>query len=35
MTNAEIIQIITGFIGAFGFAILFNVRGKKSSPDNK
>jgi uncharacterized membrane protein YjjB (DUF3815 family) len=29
MTNAEIIQIITGFIGSFGFAILFNVRGKK------
>lgn len=29
MTHAEIVQIITGFIGAFGFAVLFNVRGKK------
>ncbi len=29
MTKAEIIQIITGFIGSLGFAILFNVRGKK------
>lgn len=29
MTQAEIIQIITGFIGSLGFAILFNVRGKK------
>lgn len=29
MTHAEIIQIITGFIGSLGFAVLFNVRGKK------
>lgn len=29
MTEAQIIQIITGFIGSLGFAILFNVRGKK------
>lgn len=29
MTNFEIIQIITGFVGSCGFAILFNVRGKK------
>lgn len=29
MTQAEIIQIITGFIGSLGFAILFNVRGTK------
>ena len=29
MTHAEIVQIITGFIGSLGFAILFNVRGKK------
>ena len=29
MTKSEIVQIITGFIGSFGFAILFNIRGKK------
>lgn len=29
MTHAETIQIITGFIGSLGFAVLFNVRGKK------
>ena len=29
MTQTEIIQIITGFIGSLGFAILFNVRGRK------
>ena len=29
MTDAQVIQIITGFIGSLGFAILFNVRGKK------
>ncbi len=29
MTNTEILQIFTGFIGSFGFAILFNIRGKK------
>lgn len=27
MTHQEIIQIITGFLGAFGFSILFNLRG--------
>ena len=25
----EIIQIITGFLGALGFAIIYNIRGKK------
>lgn len=25
----EIIQILTGFIGSLGFAILFNIRGKR------
>ncbi len=29
MTTTELLQIITGFLGAFGFAILFNIRGKK------
>ncbi|MBQ9777337.1 MAG: threonine/serine exporter family protein, partial [Clostridia bacterium] len=29
MTQFEWIQIITGFIGSVGFAILFNERGKK------
>lgn len=29
MTAQEIIQIITGFIGSCGFAILFNVRGRR------
>lgn len=29
MSKAEILQIITGGIGTVGFAILFNVRGKK------
>lgn len=29
MTYAELIQIITGGIGSLGFAILFNVRGKR------
>ncbi len=29
MTHVEIIQIITGFLGSLGFAVLFNVRGKK------
>lgn len=27
--KTEIIQIISGFIGAFGFAILYNIRGKR------
>lgn len=29
MTKAEIIQIITGLIGTFGFSVLFNIRGKR------
>lgn len=29
MTSIEFIQIITGFIGSLGFAMLFNIRGKK------
>lgn len=29
MTQTEFIQIITGFIGSLGFAVLFNVRGRK------
>ena len=29
MTQTELLQIVTGFIGSFGFAILFNIRGKK------
>ena len=29
MSLTEIVQIITGFIGAFGFAILYNIRGKR------
>lgn len=29
MTETEIIQIITGFIGSLCFGILFNMRGKK------
>jgi len=29
MTKAEIIQILSGFVGSIGFAILFNVRGKR------
>lgn len=29
MTKFEILQIFTGFIGSLGFAILFNIRGKK------
>lgn len=29
MTQAEIIQIITGGIGSLGFAVLFNIRGKR------
>ena len=27
MTNFEVLQIITGFLGTLGFGILFNVRG--------
>lgn len=29
MTKAEIIQILAGFVGSFGFACLFNIRGKR------
>lgn len=29
MTNNEFLQIIAGFIGSLGFAILYNIRGKR------
>lgn len=29
MTKTEIIQILAGFVGSVGFAILFNIRGKR------
>ena len=29
MTQTELLQIVTGFLGSFGFAIIFNIRGKK------
>ena len=29
MTSTEILQIITGFLGSFAFALLFHIRGKK------
>ncbi|MBQ8208260.1 MAG: threonine/serine exporter family protein [Clostridia bacterium] len=29
MISREMIQIFTGFLGSFGFAIMFNIRGKK------
>lgn len=29
MTGFEIVQIVTGLIGSCGFAVLFNIRGKK------
>ena len=29
MTSFEILQIITGFLGSLGFAILYNIHGKK------
>lgn len=29
MIPKEIIQIITGFIGSMGFAVLYNIRGKR------
>ncbi len=29
MTKTEILQIITGFLGSCGFAVLFNIRGKR------
>ena len=29
MSKAEIVQIITGLVGTSGFALLFNIRGKR------
>ena len=29
MTKFEILQIVTGFLGALSFAILYNIRGRK------
>lgn len=29
MTNTEILQVLSGFIGSLGFGILFNVRSKR------
>ena len=29
MTQAEIIQVLAGFIGSMGFAVLFNIRGTR------
>ena len=29
MTQTEMIQILAGFVGSIGFAILFNIRGKR------
>ena len=29
MTQLQIIQILAGFIGSMGFAVLFNIRGKR------
>ena len=29
MTQTEIIQILAGFVGSVGFAVLFNIRGKR------
>lgn len=29
MTKQEILQVLAGFIGSFGFALLFNVRGRR------
>lgn len=29
MTTNEIIQILSGFVGTLGFAVLFNIRGKR------
>ena len=28
MTQTEIVQGLTGFVGTLGFAFLFNIRGK-------
>ena len=27
--KAEIIQVLASFVGSFGFAVLYNLRGKK------
>lgn len=29
MTQAELLQIITGFLGTLGFSVLFNIKGKR------
>jgi len=29
MTKTELVQILSGFVGSMGFAILFNIRGKR------
>ena len=29
MSRIELLQILTGFLGSVGFAILFNIRGKR------
>jgi uncharacterized membrane protein YjjB (DUF3815 family) len=29
MSRIELLQIVTGFLGSVGFAILFNIRGKR------
>ena len=29
MTKTEIIQVLAGFVGTLGFAVLFNIRGKR------
>lgn len=29
MTQADLVQVLSGFVGAMGFAILFNIRGKR------
>ena len=29
MTWTEVVQIMAGFVGSLGFAILFNIRGKR------
>ena len=29
MTKFEVIQILSGTVGSFGFSILFNIRGRR------
>lgn len=29
MTQTELLQIITGFLGTLGFSVLFNIKGKR------